>query len=99
MVVREDKRRSGLEGSCHTRINLSEPFGELCDTPSGRLIARQLVSMACGTQPESLEFMAHELTQPHIAEVHQLAILNHAEIGRVCEDSVEAVLWQIHRRC
>ena len=72
------------------RVDGGEAFGETAPGRGPRSVAGELVHGAGRSAVEALCLRADKLAEPDVAEIHQLAVLDVAEVGRVGENGVEA---------
>ena len=97
MVVGEHQRSPRLQRLRHALINIREAFGEMRQVrvPRCRFPVSSSGVRASLTSSSPAKVFAHQLAKPHIAEVHELAVLDHAVIRRIGENGVEAPLAAI----
>ena len=99
MVIGEGQRPSRLQGFCHILENGGQTLAKVVQTPVHRDVAGQFVGIACRAELKYRVFRTDQLPNPDITEIHQLGVLDVAEIGGIGEDAVQAVVGQIRIRC
>ena len=89
MVESKSQRRARLERTSHVAKNLGESFTKMRQIPALGVITGQLILGTGRRSIKARSLTSYQLAQPGIAEIHQLGILDIAEIGGIGKDGIE----------